>query len=170
MNNLQNIFQRYLGSQFYFKFIGACMAIVLCILAASDSQLARLLLMNDIEGDKNEALILNRVEEVESMEFPNPAKLLISLSGFIPRDESMMMMAQRLMGSNVVGISLKSLHIFSDEDDALDSRLSMDVLGLFENPNICIREGGHDPHHDIEMYSARIRKELLVLKASMTCF
>ena len=150
------------------KFIGACMAIVLCILAATDTQLAQLLMMNDVEEDINDDAKIEKIEEIENMEFSNPAKLLISLSGFIPRDDSMMMMVQRLMASNVVGISLKSLHVFSDDDHALESQLSVDAMGLFENPVMCVREGGHEPYHDIEMYTTRIRTELLELKASLS--
>ena len=159
---------------------GAAMAVVLCILAATQKELALLMLMNDDRmdddddddddrdngnDDYNNSKFIRIKEIVESKEFSNPAKLFVFLSGFIPRDDSILMMTKRLQ-KNVVGIALNSLHIFSDEDDALESQLSIDVMGLFENPIMCVREGGHDPQHDIEMYTARIRNELLQLKAS----
>ena len=144
------------------------MAIALCILAASDAEEVRYLLANDIEEEYNAQTdssihSADILKETENMQFLYPAKLLIALSGFIPRDDGMMFMAQRLLTSNVAGIDVKSLHIFSDEDEALDPQLSMEVMRLFQNPKMFVREGGHDPRHDIEAYTARIRRELLEL-------
>ena len=112
------------------------MAVVLCILAATPKELALLMLMNDDDDDDhdhdngsedcNDSKFIRIKEIVESKEFSNPAKLFIFLSGFIPRDDSILTMTKRLQ-KNVVGISLNSLHIFSDEDDALESQLSIDV-------------------------------------------
>ena len=92
--------------------------------------------------------------------------LSIIISGFQPRDFLFNKLFNDIeIESTMRGISQRSLHVFSHEDDIVPAAASIQAMTLYSNPKMKIRNGDHDPPRDDDTVT-HLAKALSVLWTS----
>ena len=109
---------------------------------------------------------LNETNVVEIDRLLPLCSLSIVISGFQPRDYLFNKLFSDIeIESTMRGISQRSLHVFSHEDEIVPAAASIQAMTLYSNPKMKIRNGDHDPPRDDDTVT-HIAKALSVLWTS----
>lgn len=127
---------------------GACLAIALGALQEYPEYIMSVNKMLIGEDERNDSQGYD--EESDSQTGLPKTDLVISMSGFPPRDGTLSKLFREISSDPRKSLRMRSLHIMSMEDEVVPIEASISVSQIFMTPKLKFRNGTHSPPEDDE--------------------